>query len=382
MVCALTFLDVVLWFAAVPLLPRWERELGLSTDEAGAVVGAYSAAILVASVPVGMLADRIGPRGVTIGASAALVVVGPGLALADGVWELVAVRFAQGLCSATAWSAGLAWVVASTPVGGRARSLALVNTTATAATVAGPLVGGPLVAAVGLGGAMVGLAAAVAVATLVALAAPAGGEVVAADRPRSIRAELALVARARGRLRAALLSIALVATGIGAVQLLAPLHLADVGLDESAIGLVFTVGAALSLIESLLLVRIADRIAGVGPLAAGVGGLAALLAVLALGPGQHLYAALVVIAMMATLPVFVLSYPTCAEGAAEQGVGQGAALGALNMLWAAGALVAPVAAGLIADARGDGAAFGAMALVVGVGAALLARGARRVTAGG
>ena len=52
----------MLWFAVAPLLPHWEETLGLSKAQSGIVVGAYSATILVASVPAGNLADRYGPR--------------------------------------------------------------------------------------------------------------------------------------------------------------------------------------------------------------------------------------------------------------------------------------------------------------------------------
>src|SRR5215210_4055623 len=63
---AIIFLDALLMFALVPLLPDYVDELGLSKTEAGIIVGVYSAAVLVAAAPVGHLSDRIGPKRLTL----------------------------------------------------------------------------------------------------------------------------------------------------------------------------------------------------------------------------------------------------------------------------------------------------------------------------
>ena len=77
LVGALVFFDLVLWFAVAPLLPGWEHSLHLSKAQSGIVVGAYSAAVLLASVPAGSLADRFGPRRVTIAATLLFAVAAP-----------------------------------------------------------------------------------------------------------------------------------------------------------------------------------------------------------------------------------------------------------------------------------------------------------------
>ncbi len=69
---------------------------------------------------------------------------------------------------------------------------------------------------------------------------------------------------------------------------------------------------------------------------------------------------------------FVLIFPLAAEGADEAGIGQGIALGAVNTLWALGALLSPVGAGALAEATGDAAAYLACA-ALGVIAALALR---------
>ena len=60
------FLDALLMFAIVPLLPQYVRDLDMSKTQAGLVVGAYSGAVLLGSPIVGHWSARIGARRLTI----------------------------------------------------------------------------------------------------------------------------------------------------------------------------------------------------------------------------------------------------------------------------------------------------------------------------
>jgi predicted MFS family arabinose efflux permease len=358
LVCALAFLDLALWIAAVPLLPRWERELGLSKVEAGIVLGAYSVSVLLSSLPIGRIADRVGPKRMTVAATVLFAFAAPALAVADELWELVAIRFVQGLFSAISWTAGLAWILAAAPPGLRGRSMAFVNASATAATLAGPAIGGPLVAAAGLDATMVGFACLVAVCAAWASLEP---DARAEDGPRpSPLEELALGLRSP-RMRSSFVAILFVAGAIGTVQLLAPLHLGDAGLSDANIGWVFTAAALGGLTVSVVLSRIADRIDQlramvVAATTIGVGTL-----VLAAGPPLPGYVADAIALSVAASPLFILSYTLCAIGAGEAGTGAGLAMGALNTVWAAGSLAAPATAGLLAQAGGDALPFALVA---------------------
>ncbi len=154
LVGALVFFDLVLWFAVAPLLPGWEESLGLSKAQSGIVVGAYSAAVLLASVPAGNLADRFGPRRVTIAATLLFGIAAPLHAFVGSFAELVGLRFAAGVFSAVSWSAALAWAIGSVPPARRGRTAALINTGLPIGAIAGPLFGGPFVQLVGLKAAM------------------------------------------------------------------------------------------------------------------------------------------------------------------------------------------------------------------------------------
>ena len=54
--------DVAFYSAIAPLLPDYVDELGLSKAEAGILSAAYAAGTLLASLPAGLLASRAGPR--------------------------------------------------------------------------------------------------------------------------------------------------------------------------------------------------------------------------------------------------------------------------------------------------------------------------------
>ena len=86
------FLDALLMFAIVPLLPAYVHDLHLTKTEVGLVVGIYSGAVLVGSLPVGYLAARVGARGLTIFGVGLLAAATFGCAFAGGFWALLAAR--------------------------------------------------------------------------------------------------------------------------------------------------------------------------------------------------------------------------------------------------------------------------------------------------
>jgi MFS transporter len=78
---AVVFLDVVFYAAITPLLPSYVDDLGLSKTSAGVLSGAYAAGTLVASLPAGFMAARLGPRRTLL---AGLALLGAATAAASG----------------------------------------------------------------------------------------------------------------------------------------------------------------------------------------------------------------------------------------------------------------------------------------------------------
>ena len=135
LISTLIFLDMITWLAAVPLVPVWQKQYDLSDEQSGVVLGVYSFAVLLFAIPAGFLSDRLGARRLTLIGATLFIFAAPAIALADSFWLIVAVRIAQGACSAITWSAGLAWLAGAVGDDYRPRGLSIANATATACSL-------------------------------------------------------------------------------------------------------------------------------------------------------------------------------------------------------------------------------------------------------
>ncbi len=146
---ALVLVSAAAQFALVPVMPVYARRFGLSGFEQGMLLGATGLATLVVSVPAGAMADRFGPRRVTLAAGVLMAVATAAQALAGGFPLLLAARLAFGAGYGMVWTAGLCWL-AGAAAGGPP---ALGGSVAAAGVggVAGPAASGALAQHAGLG---------------------------------------------------------------------------------------------------------------------------------------------------------------------------------------------------------------------------------------
>ena len=151
-VSALVALDLALFSAIVPLLPQLSDQLDLTKVQSGLLLGAYSGAVLVTAVPIGHLADRLGMRNVNVAGSLLVCAATATFAVGSSFELLFAARVAQGVGSAVAWSAGLAWLAARTPEHRRGAGISIANASATGGMIAGPVLGGVVAGARWCGG--------------------------------------------------------------------------------------------------------------------------------------------------------------------------------------------------------------------------------------
>jgi len=370
-------------FALVPVMPVYARQLGLSGLQQGLLLGATGLATLAVSVPAGTLADRFGARRITLAAGLLMAAATLGQALAGSFPALFAARLAFGAGYGVLWTAGLCWLAAAA---GGPRALGGSVASAGVGGVAGPAVSGALTEHLGLAVPLLAAAAGFAVITagLAALRVPAD---TAGSRPAA-PAGLRAAGRDRGVIGAA---AAVVTAGLstGACSLLVPAQLHLAGASSGQIGLVFAAAGILFAAGSALTTA-AGRRAVTLPVVGG--GMLVLTAALSLGLLSTASLALIVMLCVTTAARSVLwtvSYPLAATAAERRGIGLGAAVGLLNGIWAATAVLGPLAAGLAAEHLGGRAAFGlteaacAAALAVTVVAAGPGRlPARRVTGPG
>ena len=139
---AIVLCDTMFFAALTPLLPEYADEFDLSKTGAGALQAAYPLGVLVGSIPSGYAAARFGVKPTAV--MALLVIAGTSaiFGYADSIVVLDTARFLQGIGSAFAWTAALAWLIAVAPAGRRGQLIGTVLGVAIAGALLGPVLGG------------------------------------------------------------------------------------------------------------------------------------------------------------------------------------------------------------------------------------------------
>ena len=127
-----------------------QTDLGAGVAQLQGIVTAYTVALAALLLTGGTLADVLGRRRVFLTGLAVFAAASAACALADSATSLIAARAVQGVGAALVLPGGLAVLAAAYPEPGpRARAVGLWAATGATALVAGPVVGGLLVAASG-----------------------------------------------------------------------------------------------------------------------------------------------------------------------------------------------------------------------------------------
>jgi MFS transporter, ACDE family, multidrug resistance protein len=367
LIYGLVLVSAAAQFALIPVLPVYAHRLGLSGFQEGMVLAATGLASLAVSVPAGTLSDRFGARRITLAAGALMAAAMLAQALAGSFGLLLAARLAFGVGYGVVWTAGLCWLAGAAggppALGGSIASAGLGG-------VAGPAASGALTQHFGLAVPLLGAAAGFAVITagLAVLRVP---PVPAAPRSAAA-ASLRAAARDRDIIGAAgAVIVAGLSTGVCALLVPARLHAA--GASSGRIGLYFAAAGILFAAGSALTAAVGRRAVNLRMICVGI-----LAVTLALGIGALSTAPLAIVVMLcaatgARSVLWTVSYPLAAAAAERGGTGLGAAVGLLNGIWAATAVLGPLAAGLAADHLSARAAFGLTGIVCAAG--LVATGA-------
>ena len=368
-------------FALIPVMPVYAHRLGLSGFQEGMVLGATGLGCLAVSVPAGTLSDRFGARRITLAAGVLMASAMLAQALAGSFGVLLASRLAFGIGYGMVWTAGLVWLA-----GAAGGPPALGGSVASAGVggVAGPAVSGALTQHFGLAVPLLAAAAGFAVITawLAALRLP---PIAAAPRPAAA-ASLRAAARNRDIIGAA---AAVVTAGLstGVLALLVPVKLHAAGTSPGQIGLDFAAAGVLFAAGSALTVAVGRRAVNLPVICGGILAVSAALSLGVLSTAPLAVIAMLCAATAARSVLWTVSYPLAAAAAGRGGTGLGAAVGLLNGIWAATAVLGPLGAGLAAEHLSAQACFGlteaacAAALAVTAAAAWRTRHAARRAAG-
>lgn len=340
--CLPFLLEASQYAALAPLLPHYVAMLRIGHTAAGVLMSSYAAGVLVgALIGGGVLASRVGVRATVLLGLLLLAIANAAFAIAHGIAALDAIRLGQGIAGGCIWAGGLSWLIGCAAPQRRGRGLGQVLGVAMLGAIAGPLIGTAALA-VGVRGTFMGLAG----AALVSLAFVAKASAPAAltqDEPQPMRRVL------RSSLVAVGAWLLLVEAGaIGALYVLVPLRLDELGASGGTIGVTFTLAALLAVLTTRVTGRASDR-HGPWPSVA-VTLLASILALgaMSLAGSAVALAALVVVGVGAAL--VPLGVPACMliiRGAEHEGVSVGVTSIVMTACFAAGEVVGgPLAAWL------------------------------------
>jgi MFS family permease len=158
--------------ALAPLGPVYAAELHLTRVQVGALFAAASVAMLLVTLPIGVVTDRLGPRRLTVAAALLVGLSALGQGLARDFWLLLGSRALFGVAFGAVWTAGLAFLAeGGTPE--RPSSLGATIPITGVAGAIGPAFAGIAAARFGLVVPFVGIAAVAGVAAVALVLAPA-----------------------------------------------------------------------------------------------------------------------------------------------------------------------------------------------------------------
>jgi MFS family permease len=343
---AMVFFDVVFFSAIAPLLPDYVAELGLSKAQAGILSAAYAAGTLVFSLPAGIVAARFGPRRTVLAGLMLLGVSSLAFGFAHEFVLLDVARFTQGGAGALIWSGALTWLVTTAPAERRGSIIGTALGTAVAGALLGPALGA-LAAAVGTelvfsGVLVVAFALAIFAARLPEPEAP---------QPQGLR-EVAETIFSRPILIATSF-VAIPSVMFGAVEVLVPLQIADLGGGHVLIAAGFIAGAALEAVLAPIAGRYSDRAGRRIPFMVGLSICALAMAAIAIGQAMGVVMAGLIVTSLGGGICFTPALTMLSEMAESSSLHQGYAAGLSNMAWAAGQVVGGLAGGAAASIAGN-----------------------------
>jgi MFS family permease len=356
---AVVAVDTMFYTALAPLLPHFATHYGLGKGGAGVLAALYAAGVLVASVPGGMAASRLGPKKAVLLGVALTALASLAFGLATDKWMLGAARLAQGIGSAFSWAGALSWLVATAPPQRRGTVIGTTMGAAVFGALLGPVIGA-IATVAGVRPTFMGVS--VAGFALLAWVATRPG-VPAHPQP------LSALRRADARLLGALWLLVLPAFLFGVLDVLAPLHLHAEGWGGVAIGGVFLAAAALETALNPLLGRFTDRHGRTLPIRLALLGSIVVSLALAAASAPALVATLLMVASIVYGAFFTPAMALVSDSAERNGISLGLVFGVMNGAWAVGNVIGPAAGGALAQSAGDALSY---LLLAGVCLATLA----------
>jgi MFS family permease len=341
----MVFFDVAFYAAIAPLLPDYAAEFDLSKAQAGILAASYAAGTLLASLPAGLVATWAGPRRTVIGGLLLLGCSSLVFGLAHEIVLLDAARFAQGISGALIWSGALTWLITTAPPERRGSVIGTALGTAVAGALVGPVLGA-IAAEVGTAAVFSAVLGIALVLAVFASRLPEAG-----PPERQPLREVAATIVTRPVLTATAF-VAVPSLMFGAVEVLVPLRIDELGGGHAAIAGGFIVGAALEAGLAPVVGRYSDRVGRRIPFVIGIGICACAMIGIAVAQALGPVLGALILGSLGAGICFAPALTTLSETADLSGLHQGFAAGLSNMAWAAGQTAGALIGGGVASAAG------------------------------
>ncbi len=343
---AMIFFDVAFFAAIAPLLPTYVDDLGLSKAQAGVLSASYAAGTLVAALPAGFVASRVGPRRSVIWGLLLLGVSSLVFGLVDQIYLLDGARFTQGIAGALIWSGAMTWLITAAPDDKRGSVIGTALGTAVAGALLGPALGA-LAASIGTG-LVFG-----SVMVITVCLAYAASRLPEARAPESQSLREVMAAMLSRPVLAATAFVAVPSVMFGAIEVLVPLRIHALGGGHGVIAAGFIAGAGLEAVLAPIAGRFSDRVGRRTPYVTGLSICAVAMVAVALAATLGgVLAALITTSLGAGL-CFAPALTLLSEIAESSGLHQGFAAGLSNMAWASGQVVGGIGGGVVASITGN-----------------------------
>lgn len=343
---AMIFFDVAFFAAIAPLLPEYVDELGLSKADAGILSAAYAAGTLLGSLPAGFVASRVGPKRTVIAGLLLLGLASFAFGFAKDISLLDGTRFVQGIAGALIWSGALTWLITAAPEEKRGSVIGAALGTAVAGALLGPALG----AIAGSVGTEVVFSSVLLVTIGLSIAASRLPETRVPERQGLREVMETLVSRP---VLDAAAFVAVPSVMFGAIEVLVPLRIDELGGSHGLIAGGFIAGAALEAMLAPMAGRISDRVGRRLPYVLGLSVCAvAMIGVAVAATLGGILGALIVTSLGAGL-CFAPALTLISDVAEASSLHQGFAAGLSNMAWASGQVIGGIGGGVVASLTGN-----------------------------
>jgi MFS transporter, DHA1 family, solute carrier family 18 (vesicular amine transporter), member 1/2 len=363
-----TFTDLVAYSVAVPVLPDYATRFNASPTMIGVLFASFGVTLLVLSIPMGAISDRIGRKGPMIAGLALLAASTLAFAYSRSLPMLFVARLLQGAADGMTWIVGFAMIADLYGPEERGRAMGLAMAGSTLGIIIGPVIGGWLYE---MGGIRLPFlfVAAMAVLDLIAFAV-----VAPATRGSGTSVPMRRVLTHKPVAVCALVVIA----GGGTIAMLEPVIPlvleSRLGLGPAAIGTLFGIASVASATMHPIYGRLSDRWGGRRLMMIGLIGSALVLPLLSFATDFR-SAALAMVPMWVVFSMIVtpsLTYMAAVASAAGF-ESYGVVYGVYNMAWAVGLMVAPALGGFFLERVGFEALSIGWSVALGVIGIVLAR---------